>query len=129
MEAPQKVNHELAEILISIFDFMARNLFGILSAAAGIAYQIYQMAGRTQRMSRAQCISSIIMWFVASFAIVTGLSGTDMNKLFYGLVCWLTPITVKPIADVISIRITPFTEKIIASLERLADSKIKNGNK
>lgn len=126
METPQKINHEIGDILYNIFEFILRNIFGMLSALAGIAYQIYQMSGRTKRMTRTQCISSVCMWFTASLAIVIGLENSDINKLIYGLVCWLAPVICKPIADVVSVNASPFTEKIIKSFERLITKKIEN---
>jgi len=126
METPPKVNHEIHNLLWDIAEFIVRNLFGVLSALAGIAYQIYQMSGRTRRMSKMQCITSVFMWIISSIAIVVGLANTDMNKLFYGLVCWMTPICIKPIADTVSIKVSPLTEKIIKAVEKLLESKIKN---
>lgn len=122
METPQKVNHEISNFLWDIAEFIIRNLFGVLSALAGIAYQIYQMSGRTRRMTRVQCITSVFMWFVASLAIVIGLEGVGINKLFYGLICWATPIIVKPVADTLSVKASPFTEKVIKSGEKILDS-------
>jgi len=129
METPPKVSHEVSEILWSIFDFFIRNIFGILSALAGIAYQIYQMSVRTRRMTKIQCVTSVFMWIIASFAIVVGLSNSDINKLFYGLICWMTPIIIKPVADTVSIKASPFTEKVIKNLERFMETKIKNEDK
>lgn len=122
METPQKVNHEISNFLWDIAEFIIRNLFGVLSALAGIAYQIYQMSGRTKRMTRVQCITSVFMWFIASMAIVIGLEGVGINKLFYGLICWATPIIIKPVADTVSVKASPFTEKVIKSLEKIMES-------
>lgn len=77
-------------------------------------------------MSKDQCVSSIIMWIIASMAIVIGLADMSMNRLFYGLTCWLTPIVIKPIADAVSVEITPFTVKLIKAIERIIETKIKN---
>lgn len=129
METPQKVSHEISNILWDIAEFLIRNLFGVLSALAGIAYQIYQTSGRTKRMTKLQCIVSVCMWFLASLAIVVGLEGMGINKLFYGLICWLAPIICKPIADTVSVRASPFTENVIKALEKLVQSRIKNDNK
>lgn len=129
METPQKVSHEISNILWDIAEFLIRNLFGVLSALAGIAYQIYQMSGRTKRMTKLQCIVSVCMWFLASLAIVVGLEGMGINKLLYGLICWLAPVICKPIADTVSVRASPFTENVIKALEKLVQSRIKNDNK
>lgn len=125
METPPKVNHEIHNLLWDIAEFIVRNLFGVLSALAGIAYQIYQMSGCTRRMSKLQCVTSVFMWFIASMAIVIGLEGMGINKLFYGLICWATPIIVKPIADTLSIKASPVTEKIIKGFEKFIDSYTK----
>jgi hypothetical protein len=125
METPPKIGHELSELLWSLFDFMIRNIFGILAAMAGIAYQIYQMSGSTRRMTKVQCVTSVLMWIIASMAIVIGLEGMGINKLFYGLICWSTPIVIKPIADTLSIKASPVTEKIIKGFEKFIDSYTK----
>jgi hypothetical protein len=126
METPPKISHEIAEILWSIFDFIVRNLFGILATMAGIAYQIYQMTGRTRRLTKMQCVASVFMWFIASFAIVVGLSDSEMNRYVYGLVCWLAPVIVRPIADTVSVNASPITEKIIKALGNLFVNKVNN---
>jgi hypothetical protein len=125
METPQKVDHQIADILWDIAEFIVRNLFGVLSAMAGIAYQIYQMSGRTRSMTKVQCVTSVFMWIIASMAIVIGMEGVGINKLFYGLICWATPIIVKPIADTLSIKASPVTEKIIKGFEKFIDSYTK----
>lgn len=125
MDTPQKVNHEVSEYIFNFFEFILRNMFGILSALAGILYQIYQMSGRTRRLTKTQCISSVLMWVISSIAIVIGLDNAEINKLIYGLICWLSPIVCKPIADVVSVKITPFTETIIMNLEKLMTKKIE----
>lgn len=127
MDAPQgKINHEISNFLWDVAEFVFRNIFGILSALSGIAYQIYQMSGRTLRMTKTQCVSSVMMWFISSMAIVIGMENVGMNKLFYGLICWSTPIVIKPIADTISVKASPVTEKIVKALESLLTSHIKN---
>lgn len=126
METNPKVPHEIAEFFWSILEFIIRNLFGVMSALAGIAYQIYQISGKFRKMTKVQCVMSVFMWFFASIAIVVGLEGAGINKLFYGLICWLAPIVMKPIADTVSISASPFTEKLIKALEKLVNSKIKN---
>lgn len=125
METPPKVSHDLHDYLWEIAEFIIRNLFGVLSALAGIAYQVYQMSGRTKKMTRVQCVTSVLMWFIASMAIVIGLEGAGINKLFYGLICWLAPIVVKPIADTVSVKASPLTEKIIRGVEKFIDSQTK----
>lgn len=125
METPPKVSHDLHDYLWDIAEFIIRNLFGVLSALAGIAYQVYQMSGRTKKMTRVQCVTSVLMWFIASMAIVIGLEGAGINKLFYGLICWLAPIVVKPIADTVSVKASPLTEKIIRGVEKFIDSQTK----
>lgn len=125
METPPKVSHDLHDYLWDIAEFIIRNLFGVLSALAGIAYQVYQMSGRTKKMTRVQCVTSVLMWFIASMAIVIGLEGAGINKLFYGLICWLAPIVAKPIADTVSVKASPLTEKIIRGVEKFIDSLTK----
>lgn len=125
METPPKISHEISEFLWNIFEFFVRNLFGVMSALAGIAYQIYQLSGNMKRMTRTQCVTSIFMWFFISGAVVIGLENAGINRLFYGLICWLAPIVMKPIADTVSIKISPFTESVIKSIEKLLKSKLK----
>lgn len=118
-------HHKIEDYFYDILEFIVRNSFGILSALAGILYQVYQMSGRTKIMTRIQCISSVLMWFISSIAIVIGTENLEINKLFYGLICWATPIIVKPIADTLSVKASPITEKILKSIESLIDSYIK----
>jgi len=117
--------HSLQDYFIDLLEFLIRNLFGILSAMAGILYQVYQMSGRTKRMTRVQCVTSVLMWFIASIAIVIGLENLGINRLFYGLICWATPIVVKPIADTLSVKASPMTEKVLKSIEALIDGYTK----
>jgi len=76
-------------------------------------------------MTRVQCVTSVLMWFIASIAIVIGLENLGINRLFYGLICWATPIVVKPIADTLSVKASPMTEKVLKSIEALIDGYTK----
>lgn len=77
-------------------------------------------------MTKTQCVASVMMWFISSMAIVIGMENVGINKLFYGLICWATPIVIKPIADTISVKASPVTEKIVKALESLLTAHIKN---
>lgn len=123
-QAPiEKIN----DFLIDILDFFFRNIFGFLTTMTGIAYQVYQMSGRAKRLTRMQCITSVCMWIVSSFAIVVGLADTEINRMLYGLICWITPIAVKPIADEVSEKAGPIAEKVLNALGNVAEGIVKKG--
>jgi len=116
---------KLNELAIDAIDFILRNIFGFLSAMTAFAYQIYQMSGRAKRLTRMQCITSVVMWIVSSFAIVVGLADSNMNRMLYGLLCWLVPLIVKPVADAVSEKATPIAEKVLNALGNVAESFVK----
>jgi hypothetical protein len=120
-QAPDKIN----DFFIDILDFFFRNMFGFLSAMTAFAYQIYQMSGRAKRLTKMQCITSVVMWIVSSFAIVVGLADSNMNRMLYGLLCWLVPLIVKPVADAVSEKATPIAEKVLNALGNVAESIVK----
>ncbi len=120
-QTPDKIN----DFLIDILDFFFRNIFGFLTTITGIAYQIYQMSGRAKRLTKMQCITSVCMWIVSSFAIVVGLAESEINRMLYGLICWITPIAVKPIADAVSGKAGPIAEKVLNALGNVAESIVK----
>lgn len=123
-QAPiEKIN----DFLIDILDFFFRNIFGFLTTMTGIAYQVYQMSGRAKRLTMMQCITSVVMWIVSSFSIVIGLADTEINRMFYGLICWITPIAVKPIADAVSEKAGPIAEKVLNALGNVAEGIVKRG--
>lgn len=116
-----KVSHD--GIGVKIADFVLRNGFGLLCFLSGLTYQIYQMTGRTKRLTRAQCIMAVTMWALSGIAVVIALNGIEMNKLIYGLVCWATPIVIKPFADKVAEKSPVLSEKIIGWLESMFDRK------
>lgn len=122
METPPKINHELRELLWAGLEFIIKNIFGLLSALTGFIYSVYRLSDRFKRMTKIQCITSICMSITASIAMVIGLAGVDMNRLLYGFLCWATPFVIKQIADIVSIRISPITEKAVKYVERFVDS-------
>ena len=116
---------KLNDLFIDFLDFFLRNIFGFLTTLTGIVYQIYQMSGKTKRMTKMQCVMSVIMWIISSFAIVVGLSGSDMNRMIYGLICWATPLAVKPISDMISIKAGPMAEHLLNALDKFSTEYFK----
>ena len=128
METPQKINHDFDDILWSIIEFIIRNSFGILSALAGFVYQIYQMSGKKRNLTRVQCIFSVILWAISGIGIVIGLNGVEMNRLFYGAVCWATPIVIKPFADKVAEHAPTIGNKIMKLIESLIDNIKKDRN-
>lgn len=126
METPPKISHDPNHYSWVVFDFIVRNAFGLLTFLAGFVYQVYQMSGRRKRLTRAQCIMSVIMWFISGIAVVIALSNINMNKLIYGIVCWMTPIMFKPFADALAEHSPRIAEKVMIYIESMVDKKTKN---
>lgn len=122
----EKTPSEVNNFWIDLLEFISRNLFGFITTLAGIAYQVYQMTGRGKRLTRSQCISSVLMWVLSSFAIIVGLADANINKLFYGLACWLTPIIVKPVSDAVSVKAGPIAERMLDSIAKFFEAWIKS---
>lgn len=122
----EKTPAEVNNFWIDLLEFILRNLFGFITTLAGIAYQVYQMTGRGKRLTRSQCISSVLMWVLSSFAIILGLADANINKLFYGLACWLTPIIVKPVSDAVSVKAGPIAERMLDSIAKFFEAWIKS---
>lgn len=129
METPPKIGHNFNDLLWDVAEFIIRNIFGILSALAGFVYQIYQMSGRKNTLTRAQCITSVILWAISGIGIVIGLNGVELNRLFYGVICWATPIVIKPFADKIAEHAPTIGTKIMLIIEGMIDSRKKDLNK
>ena len=66
------------------------------------------------------------MWVLSSFAIIVGLADANINKLFYGLACWLTPIIVKPVSDAVSVKAGPIAERMLDSIAKFFEAWIKS---
>lgn len=125
METPEKISHDPNHIFWMIFDFIVRNAFGLLTFLAGFVYQVYQMSGRSRLLTRAQCIMAVILWLVSGVAVVVALTNVEMNKLVYGVVCWATPIVIKPFADKLAEHAPNVAEKLLMWIELLIDKKTK----
>ncbi len=125
METPEKISHDPNHIFWTIFDFIVRNAFGLLTFLAGFVYQVYQMSGRSRLLTRAQCIMAVILWLVSGVAVVVALTNVEMNKLVYGVVCWATPIVIKPFADKLAEHAPNVAEKLLMWIELLIDKKTK----
>lgn len=125
METPPKINHDPNSPIWVIVDFLLRNAFGFLAFLAGFVYQIYQMSGRSKRLTKAQCIMAVIFWFISGITVVIALDHVVMNKLMYGVVCWATPIAIKPFADKLAEHSPRLAEKLLTWLESFVDKKSK----
>ena len=68
---------------------------------------------------------SVILWFVSGITTVIALSNIEMNKLIYGVVCWATPIVIKPFADKVAEHAPNLAEKLMIWLEAIVDKKTK----
>lgn len=126
METPPKITHDANSFIWVIIDFLIRNAFGFLTFLAGFVYQIYQMTGRTKRLTRAQCIMAVTLWFISGITVVIALNGIEMNKLLYGVVCWATPIVIKPFADKLAQHAPNLADKLLVWVETFVDKKVKN---
>ena len=124
-----KETHDLHSIGYNVLDFILRNVFGLLCLLSGITYQVYQMTNKSQNLSRAQIILSIILWAVSGCAIVYALSELQMNKLIYGFICWATPIVIKPFADKVAEHAPNMSEKLVGWLEYFIERKKKDSEK
>jgi hypothetical protein len=125
METPEKISHDPNHFFWVIFDFIVRNAFGLLTFLAGFVYQVYQMSGRSRVLTKAQCILAVILWLVSGVAVVVALTNVEMNKLIYGVVCWATPIVIKPFADKLAEHAPNVAEKLLVWIELLIDKKTK----
>ena len=83
------------------------------------------MSGRSKRLTRAQCIMAVMMWFVSGITVVISLNGVVMNKMVYGVICWATPIVIKPFADKVAEHAPNIAEKLLNWIESLIDKKTK----
>lgn len=81
------------------------------------------MTGKTKRMTRAQCILAVTMWSISGIAVVIALNHVNMNRLFYGLVCWATPIVIKPFADKLAENAPNLAQKLVGVLDYFIDCK------
>ncbi len=69
---------------------------------------------------------AVILWLVSGVAVVVALTNVEMNKLIYGVVCWATPIVIKPFADKLAEHAPNVAEKLLVWLELLIDKKTKD---
>lgn len=113
------------DIGYKILDFTIRNSFGLLCFLSGLTYQIYQMSGKTKRLSRPQCIMAVTLWAISGITVVIALSDLAMNKLMYGLICWATPIVIKPFADKVAEKSPGLSEKVVGWIDALLERKKK----
>lgn len=120
-----KVGQHPDSIGWKLIDFTIRNSFGLLCFLSGITYQIYQMTGKTKRLTRAQCIMAVIMWAISGITVVIALNGMQMNKLMYGLICWATPIVIKPFADKLAEKAPNLSEKLVGWIDYLITPRKK----
>lgn len=114
------------DVMSSFFDFIARNVFGLLCFISGLTYQIYQMTWSTKTMSRAQKLAGIALWTISGFTVVVMLSNIDINKLLYGFICWATPITIKPLAEKWAEKSPQLCEVLVGWIISYFDRKKKN---
>ena len=112
-------------VWLKIMDFAIRNSFGIICFLSGLTYQIYQMTGKTKRMTRAQCILAVTMWSISGITVVIALNNIEMNRLFYGLICWATPIVIKPFADKLAENAPNLAQKLVGWLDYFIERKQK----
>lgn len=126
METPQSPKEEHIDLLKVIVNFVSRNAFGILCFIAGFIYQLYKVSGMERTLTFMQTVYSVTMWLFGGMAVIYGLGGIEMNKFFYGLACWATPIIIKPIADAVAENAKPVSEKVIKALMNMWTKNIED---
>lgn len=125
METPPKISHHFSDWLWDFAELVMRNSFGFLTFLAGLVYQFHQMMGKSRRLKRSQCILSVILWAISGITVVIALDGIEINKLIYGIICWATPIVIKPFADKVAEHAPNLADKLLVWLESFIDKKSK----
>lgn len=68
---------------------------------------------------------AVIFWFISGITVVIALNDIEMNKLLYGVVCWATPIVIKPFADKLAQHAPNLAEKLLVWFESFVEKKSK----
>jgi len=114
MEAPNpKYDNELVNLCKIGLTFLGKNILPIITSLFGITYALNRMSGQFKEMSRTECVTSILLAFLAAGIAVVIMAKLNIHIVLYGFICMTAPFCAKPIADVIVMKLTPLTISVM----------------
>ena len=111
------------DIIAIIFSFLAKNLLGIMSVIFGVTAKVYLINRVAKRVTRNQCLTSILFSGLAgtiAWYVVSGLTIQDSTK---AVICGFLPIVIEPLMLRIIIWINPLIDEVGNLLKRLISKK------
>ena len=114
-------NYNLIDIVVMIFNFLAKNLLGILSIMFGVVTKVYIIRKEYKRIGKWQCRLSVFISGLAGTIAYITIADTSISHIQKAVIIGFMPVIIEPIFLRILIWINP----IIDAIGELFKSKIK----
>lgn len=106
-------------VLLSIVQFIVKNILGILSVMFGIVAKVYIVRRQAKRISKWQCIFSVIMSGLAGTIAYCAVGDMTISVWQKATITGFTPIVIEPVVLRVLIWIDPIIDSIGKLLKKL----------
>ena len=106
-------------VILSIIQFVVKNILGILSVMFGIVAKVYIVRRQSKRISKWQCVFSVFMSGLAGTIAYCAVSGMGIAVWQKATITGFTPIVIEPVVLRTLIWIDPIIDSIGKALKKL----------
>ena len=122
-EAPQKVSNNDLDILVLVWNFLVKNILGILSVLFGVTMKVHMLRGKFKRITPFQCKLSILISGIAGITAWYVVSQLNIKDFYKAIICAYTPILIEPITLRVIVWVDPIVDACGKALKKLITKK------
>lgn len=114
-------NYTFADLIVIVFNFLAKNILGILSIMFGVVTKVYIIRKEYKRIGKWQCRLSVFISGLAgaiSYIVIKDISITEIQK---AVIVGFMPVIIEPVV----LRVLVWINPLIDSLGNLFKNKIE----
>ena len=128
MDIKTNHNYDNHDILLSIFQFVAKNILGLLSIMFGVVAKVYIIRRQAKRISKSQCIFSVIMAGLAGSVAYCAVVDMSLAVWHKAVITGFTPIVIEPVVLRVLMHINPFLDKLTSWIENFFTNTTTKNN-
>ena len=114
-------NYSLTDLIILTFNFLAKNILGILSIMFGVVTKVYIIRKEYKRIGKWQCRLSVFISGLAGAIAYIVIRDLRISEIQKAIIVGFMPVIIEPII----LRILVWVNPIIDALGNLFKNKIE----
>jgi len=121
IKQPNETDITFAKLIYIAFNFIAKNVLGLLSIMFGVVTKVYIIRKEYKRISKWQCRSSVFISGLAGAIAYITIKDLTISEIQKAIIVGFMPVIIEPIF----LRVLVWINPIIDALGNLFKSKIE----